>query len=319
MIKEIIFAYILDLLFGDPRSFPHPVKAMGKVIEFLEKALRRLPLNLYLSGGILVVILVLGTFILTNKLIFIAFQFNSFLGEAIAIFFIYTTLSIRDLDKETRWAYLALKEDDIVLARERISLIVGRDTEDLTREDAVRACIETVAENTVDGIISPIFFALLGGAPLAMAYKAVNTLDSMVGYKNDKYLKFGWASARMDDLANFIPARLSALIIPMAAAILKRRGMKSFSTMVKDRKKSVSPNAGIPESAFAGALGITLGGRACYQRKKVVIPIMGKESRPKELKDILSAIYLMYLVSGVTLIIGIAIRWYLEGLFNLMV
>ena len=316
MIKQITLAYILDLFIGDPRFSLHPIKVMGRIIEFLERILRKFPLNLYLSGCILVIILAGGTFILVKKILFLTFYLNSFLGEAVAVFFIYTALSIRDLDKETREVYLALKSNDIVLARKKLSLIVGRDTENLTSDEIVRACVETTAENTVDGIISPLFYAFIGGAPLALAYKAINTLDSMVGYKNKMYSKFGWASARLDDLANFIPARLSALIIPLAASILKRRGKISFSTIVKDRKKSLSPNAGIPETAFAGALGVTLGGKAYYKKKEVVIPIMGKEVKPKEIGDILEAIRLMYLTSGITLIMGIAIRWYLQGLFN---
>ncbi len=313
-INEIAFAYILDLLIGDPRFFPHPVKGMGKAIGYLERWLRRFPLNLYLSGSILTLILVGGTYVVVKGIVLLAFQLNCFLGEAVTIFFIYSALSIRDLDKEAREVYLALKANDIPLARKRLSFIVGRDTKDLNQDEIVRATVETIAENTVDGVISPLFYAFLGGAPLSLAFKAINTLDSMVGYKNERYFKFGWASARLDDLANFIPARLSALIIPLAASLMKRRGRASFSTMIKDRKKSFSPNAGIPEAAFAGALGIALGGRVRYQGKEANIPIMGKDGKPKENRDILGAIYLMYLSSGITLITGIVIRWYLEGL-----
>ncbi len=309
MIKEITCAYILDLIAGDPRFLPHPVKGMGRAIEFLEGVLRRLPLNPYLSGGILVIILVGGTYLLVSEIVFLAFRVNYFLGEVVTIFFIYTALSIRDLDKETKEVYLALKVDDMALAQKRLSFIVGRDTEDLTQDEIIRACVETVAENTVDGVISPLFYAFLGGAPLALAFKAVNTLDSMVGYRDERYAKLGWASARLDDLANFIPARLSALIIPLAASIMKRRGRISFSTIAKDRKKTFSPNAGIPEAAFTGALGITLGGRLWYRGKEAVIPIMGKDLKPKEIGDILSAIYLMYITSGITLIIGMGARW----------
>jgi len=314
MIKEVVFAYILDLLFGDPPSLPHPVKGMGKTIVFLEKFFRKLPLNLYISGCILALILVGGTFIVVKEAISVVFKFNSFLGEAVTIFFIYTAISIRDLDKEAKEVYLALKMDNIVLARKKLSLIVGRDTENLTHDEIVRATIETIAENTVDGVISPIFYAFIGGAPLALAFKAISTLDSMVGYKNERYLKFGWASARLDDFANYIPARLSAFIIPLAASIKKRKGIASFSIMIKDRKKSLSPNAGIPESAFAGAMGITLGGRAYYHGKKVSIPIIGKNIKPKDIDDIQQAIRLMYISSAITLITGITIKWWFQGL-----
>ncbi len=309
MTINVIFAYILDLLLGDNPRFPHPVRGMGKAINFLEGILRRLPLNLYVSGGLLVIILVGGTFFLIREINILFSWISPFLGRAISIYFIYTALSVRDLDKETREVYRALQEDDIILARQKLSLIVGRDTKNLAPDEIIRACVETVAENTVDGVISPLFYAFMGGAPLALAFKAVNTLDSMIGYKNERYIKFGWAAARLDDLINFIPARLSALIIPLSALILKGNGRRSFFTMVKDRKNSFSPNAGIPEAAFAGALGITLGGRISYHGKESVIPVMGQESKPRERRDIPEAIKLMYLVSLVSLIIGAVLRW----------
>jgi len=314
LIGNIALAYMLDICIGDPRFLPHPVEGMGRAIEFLEKILRKLPLNLYLSGGILVVILVGGTFLLVGKILSLAFQFNPFLGEAATVFLIYTALSVRDLDKEAKEVYLALEAGDIVMARKKLSLIVGRDTGELDTDEIVRATVETVAENTVDGIISPLFFAFSGGAPLALAFKAVNTLDSMVGHKNERYARFGWASARLDDLANFIPARISALMIPLAATILKRRGKISLFTMVRDRKRSFSPNAGIPEAAFAGALGIALGGITYYRGKKLFVPVKGEDIKPKDPGDILDAIRLMYVTSFITLILGGGIRWYLWDL-----
>ncbi len=310
MTGNIVLAYILDLLIGDPRFLPHPVKGMGQAITFLERILRKLPFNLYLSGCVLVVVLVGGTFMLAGKILSIVFQLNPFLGEAVTVFLIYTALSIRDLDKEAKEVYLALEAGDIVMARKKLSRIVGRDTGELDTDEIVRATVETVAENTVDGIISPLFFAFLGGAPLALAFKAVNTLDSMVGYKNERYARFGWASARIDDLANFIPARISAIMIPLAASILKRRGRISFFTMVRDGKKSFSPNAGIPEAAFSGALGIALGGITFYRGKRLFVPVKGEDIKPKDTGDILDAIRLMYVTSGVALLLGGAIRWY---------
>jgi len=164
-------------------------------------------------------------------------------------------LSINDLAKHAKKVYQALRQGDINLARKRVGEMVGRDTEDLSESEILRATVESVAENSVDGVISPLFYAFLGGAPLALAYKAINTLDSMVGYKSERYLYFGWFSAKLDDLANFLPARISALLIPLVAFLLMRKGKDSLRIILRDGKKSPSPNAGIPEAGFAGALG----------------------------------------------------------------
>lgn len=216
---------------------------------------------------------------------------------AFSSFFIFTTLSTKNLGEEAFLVYHALEEDNLKLARERVSQIVGRDTKDLSRDEIVRATIETVAENTVDGIVSPLFYAVLGGAPLAMVYKAVNTLDSMVGYKNEKYHQFGWFSAKMDDLANYIPARLSVLLIPIASLLVRQRSLMALRIIFRDGKKSPSPNAGIPEAGFAGALGIQLGGVNIYQEIKEYRPILGEKLKRKSPKDILQAIRLSYAVS----------------------
>jgi len=161
-------------------------------------------------------------------------------------------------------------------------MIVGRDTENLNKDEIIRATVETVAENSVDGVISPLFYAALGGAPLALAYKAISTLDSMVGYKNEKYIYFGWCSAKLDDVANYIPARISALLIPAVSFILRKRGQASWRIILQDGNKSPSPNAGIPEAGFAGALGIQLGGTASFQGKKSSRPFIGESSKNKE-------------------------------------
>jgi len=191
-----------------------------------------------------------------------------------------------------------------------VSRIVGRDTRDLDEEEIVRATIETISESTVDGIISPLFYAVLGGAPLAMAYKAVNTLDSMVGYKSEKYLQFGWFSAKLDDMVNYIPARISIVLIPIASLIVRQRGLMALKIIFRDGKKSPSPNAGIPEAGFAGALGIQLGGINFYQGVKEYRPILGEKLKKKSPKDILKAIWLSCTVSMLMFLSGLSILNY---------
>ncbi len=180
----------------------------------------------------------------------------------------------------------------------------------MNQDEIIRATVETVAENSVDGIISPLFYAALGGAPLALAYKAINTLDSMVGYKNERYLYFGWFSAKLDDVANYIPARLSILLIPLASLILGKRALNILYTILRDGKKSPSPNAGIPEAGFAGALGIQLGGVNYYQGERISKPILGIEGKQRDQEDIIQAINLMWVVSSITFLGVVLILWY---------
>jgi len=286
--KEIITAYFLDLIIGDPHWLPHPVRTIGKVIEYLERRLQKNNQNQRtekINGIILTVITVGLSYFTIYFFIYVDGIVSPGLKFAFSSFFIFTALSTKNLGEEAFSVYRALKENNLELARERISRIVGRDTKDLDEEEIVRATIESIAEGTVDGIISPLFYAVLGGAPLAMAYKAVNTLDSMVGYKNEKYLYFGWFSAKLDDLANYLPARISILLIPVASLILRQRGLMALRVIFRDGKKSPSPNAGIPEAGFAGALGIQLGGVNFYQGVKEYRPILGeklKEISPKD-------------------------------------
>jgi len=236
---------------------------------------------------------------------------------AFSSFFIFTTLSTKNLGEEAFSVYRALKENNLELARERVSRIVGRDTKDLSRDEIVRATVETVAKNTVDGIISPLFYTVLGGAPLAMAYKAVNTFDSMVGYKNEKYLYFGWFSAKLDDLVNYLPARISIFLIPMASLLVRQRSLMALRIIFRDGKKSPSPNAGIPEAGFAGALGIQLGGVNFYQGVKEYRPILGEKLKEISTKDILKAIRLSYAVSILMFLVGLAIPDLLVGIIFL--
>jgi adenosylcobinamide-phosphate synthase len=311
--KEIITAYFLDLIIGDPYWLPHPVRIIGKVIEYLERALRKNNRNQRvgkIKGIILTVITVGLSYCIIYFLINIAGVISPGLQFVFSSFFIFTTLSTKNLGEEAFLVYRALKQDNLELARERVSRIVGRDTKDLDEEEIVRATIESIAEGTVDGIISPLFYAVLGGASLAMAYKAVNTLDSMVGHKNEKYLYFGWFSAKLDDLVNYLPARISVLLIPVASLIVRQRSLMALRAIFRDGKKSPSPNAGIPEAGFAGSLGIQLGGANFYQGVKEYRPILGEKLKEISPKDILKAIQLSYAVSILMFLGGLAILYY---------
>ena len=312
---SIVLAYLLDLIFGDPRWLPHPVRGMGTLTEYLEKKLRGSISNQILSGAVLAITVVGLAYLGSFFAIRLAEQINRWAGFAISTVLIFTALSSRSLSKEARSVYQSLKSGSIKNARKKLSLIVGRDTQVLNEDEIIRATVETVAENSVDGIISPLFYAALGGAPLAIAYKAINTLDSMIGYKNERYLYFGWFSAKLDDIANYIPARLSILLVPLASLILRKRPLNTLCTILRDGKKSPSPNAGIPEAAFAGALGIQLGGVNYYQGKKVSQPILGVEAKQREEEHIIEAIHLMWVISSITFLGEVLILWYLSGLF----
>lgn len=312
---SILLAYSLDILLGDPHWLPHPVRGMGKLINYLEKKLRKsIPAEMW-SGAILAIVVVglvyLGTFFTVR----IAEHINKWAGFAVSTLLIFTALSTKSLGKEAKSVYQSLKTGNIKDARKKLSLIVGRDTETLNEDEIIRATVETVAESSVDGIISPLFYAALGGAPIALAYKAISTLDSMVGYKNERYIYFGWFSARLDDVANYIPARISALLIPIASLILKKRTLNAWHAVLRDGKKSPSPNAGLSEAGFAGALGIQLGGAISYQGKRYYKPLIGRKLKEKEQEDIPHAIHLMYVLSLVALIVEVAILWYLQNLF----
>lgn len=311
MAFELMIAYSLDLLIGDPIWFPHPVRAIGRGITALERYLRQTTIPLRLAGAILTITIVGLTYGLVWLVCHLAGIFHPYLGKAIAILLIFMSLSVRSLAQAAKKVYLPLKEGHIGLARRHLSEIVSRETATLNRDSVIRGTVETVAENTVDGIISPLFYAIIGGAPLAWAYKAVNTLDSMVGYKDERYLEFGWFSARLDDVVNFIPARLSGIFIPLAALLTGKDAAKSIRTALADSRKAASPNAGFPEAAFAGALNIQLGGRNIYRGLVSIRPLIGQPLRPRQAENIKQAIHLMYATSLVALMAGMLIVWFL--------
>ena len=296
---SIFIGYILDLIFGDPYSFPHPVRFIGNLIKFLENKIRKLAKNkrdLKIGGFFLWIITVGTTYIITYLIIKVS-SINVYLLTVVNAILVYTTLSTKCLKDEAIKIYKVLKENDLEKSRIQLSYIVGRDTKNLSKLEIIRAVVETVAENTVDGIISPMFYAFIGGAPLAMAYKAVNTLDSMVGYKNEKYAKIGFASAKIDDIANFIPARITILFMCVASIFLGYDYKNCIKIAIRDRKNHKSPNCAYPEGAIAGALGIQLGGTNTYFGESVYKPTIGDKIREIDEEDIVRTNKIMYLSS----------------------
>ena len=304
-ILSIYIGYIIDLIIGDPYSFPHPVIYIGKLIKCLENNIRKVfkkEKYLKFAGFILWFITVGTTYLLTYLIIKLS-KFNSITFLIVNSFIIYTTLATKCLKDEAIKIYDILKSRDIYESRKQLSYIVGRDTNSLNEAEIIRATVETVAENTVDGIISPMFYAFIGGAPLAMVYKAINTLDSMVGYKNDKYINLGFASAKIDDIANYIPARVCIIFMTIASLILRFNYKNCFKISIRDRKNHKSPNCAYPEGAVAGALGIQLGGTNIYFGKPVYKPTIGDKYREIEIEDIKKTNKIMYLSSILSLII----------------
>ncbi len=297
-------AFLLDLILGDPRWLPHPIRWMGKAIETAEPIFRKLPIRLSISGAIFALSLILSSFAITMLIIVFAKLIHPTFGNIIEIIVIYYAISASGLKSSAAEVYAALKNNDLRLAKQKLAMIVGRDVEPLSEEGVARADVETFAENRVDGVISPLVYAAIGGAPLVMAYKMINTLDSMVGYKNDKYLDFGKASARIDDAANFIPARLSVLIIALAAQLLTGEGKSALRTGFQQGKQHASPNSGYSEAAFAGVLKIKLGGPNLYDGRLVEKPYIGRDFGAVTIEHIPKACDLMICSSLIWLVIA---------------
>lgn len=303
-ILSIYIGYILDLIIGDPYSFPHPVRFIGKLIKYIEKVIRKIARSdrgLKIGGFALWFITVGVTYLVTYVIVKI-FSFNKVAFMIVNSFIIYTTLATKCLKDEAVKIYEVLKTGDIEKSRIQLSYIVGRDTTNLSEKEIIRATVETVAENTVDGIIAPMFYAFIGGAPLAMAYKAINTLDSTVGYKNEKYKDLGFASAKIDDIANYVPARISVILMSIASLVLRYDYKNCAKIAIRDRKNHKSPNCAYSEGAVAGALGIQLGGTNIYFGKAVYKPTIGDKKREIEKDDIVKTNRIMY-ASSVTSII----------------
>ena len=291
----IALALLLDLLVGDPRWLPHPVTMIGRGITLLDQHLRRPWLNLRWAG-ILMLLTVVGSSAGATWLLLKGMDhIHPLVGLIGAGVVSATCLAARSLHVESARVATALTSGDLQGARHYLSLIVGRDTDRLEEPEIWRAVVETVAENTSDGVIAPLFWLTVGGPVAAMAYKAVSTLDSMVGYRNERYLHLGWASARIDDLLNFIPARLTALLIIIAAALTGRSAVSAARITLRDRLKHPSPNSAHPEAAAAGALGVCLGGAASYGGTAAFKERLGDPGRPLDEHAYHGMIQLMYI------------------------
>ena len=308
----VLGGFVLDALFGDPAWLPHPVVYMGKAISKLEKFLRprlpKTPQGELLGGAIVAFCLPVGTFLLTGLVCWGAARLHPLLGLAVQMFWCGQALAARGLVPESTNVYKELKKPDLPGARKAVSRIVGRDTAELTAEGVTKAAVETVAENASDGVIAPLLYMLVGGAPLALTYKAINTMDSMLGYKNEKYLYFGRVPAKLDDVANYIPSRLAGLLWVAAAALTGNSARGAWKIWRRDRRRHASPNSAQTESACAGALGVQLAGPAYYFGQYYPKLTIGDALRPIEPEDILRANRMMYVASSFALAWGCALR-----------
>ena len=299
----VLGGFVLDAIFGDPAWLPHPVVYMGKAISALEKQLRarlpKTPEGELLGGCILAFCLPVGTFAITSLVCMGAAALHPLLGLAVAA---------KGLVQESMNVYRELTKPDLPAARTAVSRIVGRDTQALTAEGVTKAAVETVAENASDGVIAPLLYMLLGGAPLALTYKAINTMDSMVGYKNTQYLYFGRAAAKLDDVANYLPSRIAALLWVAAAALTGNDARNAWRIWRRDRRNHASPNSAQTESACAGALNVQLAGPAYYFGEYYPKPTIGDAVRPIEPEDIRRADRMMYAESLLALALGLLIR-----------
>ena len=312
ILQAVVGGFVLDALFGDPAWLPHPVVLMGRCISRLEKFLRaRLPgtpQGELLGGAVTAFCLPVGTFLVTSLVCLAAAKLSPWLGLAVQMFWCGQALAARGLAQESTNVYNELVRNDLPAACKAVSRIVGRDTQNLTAEGVTKAAVETVAENASDGVIAPLLYMLIGGAPLALTYKAINTMDSMLGYKNEKYLYFGRIPAKLDDVANYIPSRLAGLLWCAAAALTGSDAKGAWRIWRRDRRNHASPNSAQTESACAGALNVQLAGPAYYFGEYYAKPTIGDALRPIEPEDIRRANKMMYAESLLALGLGLAVR-----------
>jgi adenosylcobinamide-phosphate synthase len=301
--------FVLDLLLGDPAWLPHPVRLIGRLVAWGEPHCRRLTSNEYLAGALFVAAVVVAAGGSVWLILWLLWQVHPLLAILAMIYFMYAGIAVRDLAREATTVWRHLQARDLLGARRQLARIVGRDTEHLDAPGIVRASVETVAESTVDGILSPLFFAALGGAPGLWAYKAVNTLDSMIGHREEPYMRFGWAAARLDDVANFVPARLGLLLFGLGAWLTGGAAGRCWRIGWRDGGKHPSPNAGISEAAMAGALGVRLGGANSYDGIEEVRPYIGEALRPLESACIPQTVRIMYATSAAGLACCLMARW----------
>ncbi len=297
---KILAAYSLDMVVGDPAWLPHPVRFMGKLIQGYEQAVLRFcqtALAKKLAGVVLAFMLPLLCFVVVQKIVDWVETINPHWGAVVWVVLGFTTLATRDLFEHARRVFLALEEQSLVSARQAVGQLVGRDTDTLSEAEIVRATLESVSENTSDGIVAPLCYLALGGPALALAYKAINTLDSMIGYRHEHYRDFGWASARLDDLVNWVPARVTAVLFCLAGAVRLKSGGSAWRICLRDAHKHPSPNSGWPEAAMAGALGVQLGGENRYGGVSERRSWLGDPNNLLKHSHIMLALQLMGLVS----------------------
>lgn len=312
---QLFMAFCLDTLIGDPRWLPHPVRIIGRGISGAERLLRSAfsvqrsasEKTLRWAGVALVLLIIVPAYLVTFFFLAVIFRLpgaaGTIAGTAAVIYLTATTLACRELIISVKSVITTVEEGEIEKARHNLGMIVGRDTRNLSGQDILKAAMETLAENLSDGVIAPLFYLVIGGVPLAVTYKAINTLDSMVGHKNDTYRYFGWAAARLDDIANYLPARLTGILIVVAAAVQSFASTRnSYAVMRRDGRKHLSPNSGIPEAAMAGALGVRMGGPAVYDGCVVDKPYIGNAT-----SDYLTASKSAIYIAGVTALLGIIV------------
>ena len=316
---ELATACIVDAVVGDPRWFPHPVRWLGSVVEWCDRHVDRLvfsPPKQRMAGVLLAAALPTGAYAAGAVLIWLGGSIDPLVGTVVTVLLAWTTLAARDLMDHVLSVQRALQSHSLPEARSAVAQIVGRDTEEMAEADIVRATVETIAESTADGIVAPLFYLVIGGAPLALAYKAINTLDSMIGHMDDRYRWFGWASARLDDVANFLPARITALLLVLSAGILSRSWpvmQRAWQILLRDGGQHPSPNSGRPEAAMAGALGVQLGGVNRYDGLSLERPCLGDPVQPLTQAHIGRALALMLWTSLLGTVLGIGSLLMVKG------
>jgi adenosylcobinamide-phosphate synthase len=306
--SQIVIALCLDFIFGDPKWFPHPVRLIGWLATTSEPFFRRLPIDQKIAG-LFCAVFVIGS---TALSVFLCIRLGSWIHPVLetifSIMLIYLGIAAKDMITHAKAVFNAINMGSIDDARKQVSYICGRDTDTLDEKAIIKATLESIGENTVDGIIAPLFFVVLGGPVLLWTYKAVSTLDSTVGYKNERYYHFGWASAKLDDVMNFVPARITGLLMPLAASTIGLSLARSYSIFLRDRKKHPSPNSAHGEAALAGALGIQLGGTSFYEGKPSEKPVIGLDVNPIIPQHILLANALLIVTTSLSTVVFIGFR-----------
>jgi len=310
----LLAAFVLDLIVGDPRCILHPVRGIGWLALQTEALLRRTALPLRLAGILAVLVVVGGSAGIAVLLAALATTLHPLAGMAMAIYLMYSCFAVKDLGDHAEAVGKALDADDIELARQKVSFIVGRDTAGLIASGIALAATESVAENSVDGVTAPLFYALLFGPVGAIAYKAINTLDSTFGYKNERYLEFGWAAAKLDDLANYLPARVTVLVIALSATLSRLRVYDIFQAVRHGARLHASPNAGYPECAYAGALGVTFGGGRSYGGEFHNAPLLGVKTGECSSLTIRQSVRLMRMTAALFVALGMGLRLLAQSL-----